>query len=69
MISEYRERKKGKRRNLPAGLLLGPCFCIVTCALRWFNVPYAFVQFGKLEFKQKQNKAKPSVRSIPKTNR
>ena len=27
---------------LPSGVRFVPCDCIVTCAFRWFNVPYAF---------------------------
>lgn len=31
-----------KTPNVPSGVRLFPCDCIVTCAFKWFNVPYAF---------------------------
>ena len=37
--------------------------------VRIVNSHCIHMMVGKLKFKQKQNKAKPSVRSIPKTNR
>jgi hypothetical protein len=30
----------GAHANLPSGFLFCPCFCMLTCAFRWFNVPY-----------------------------
>ena len=39
---------KKKRKDAPLGLRLLPCRCIVTCAFRWFSVPYALAQLGQL---------------------
>lgn len=36
-----------RSRHLPSGVRLEPCFCIVTWALRWFKVPYAFEHSGQ----------------------
>ena len=48
-------------RYVPLGLRFGPCRCIVTCAFKWFRVPYAFVQLGQLS----EGNARGSVNHLP----